>query len=99
MAESNGSGRLDRIEAALAELAVRQDRFQAGLEQIAEEHDADFKKLMTWQVLTQEKMDRWDHQLQAEREERIAKDAALDGRVDRLVAAIGEFIRRVDGRS
>ena len=71
----NGSGRLDRIEHILELVATNQLAMQ-------EHHDEEFKKLMTWQVLTQGQI-----------EKQTAAQAALDARVDKLVTAIGELIR------
>ena len=83
MAEGNGSGRLDRIEAILEGLAERQREFAAIQERDHEEFKRDHKQLMTWQVLMQEKMERFaDERKQA------------DDRVDKLVSAIGELIRQ-----
>ena len=84
MAETNGSGRLDRIEAILEALAENQQAIQ-------QQHNDDFKKVMTWQVLMQEKFERM-----AEKQERTDKRMAeTDERIQALVSAIGEFIRKV----
>lgn len=85
MAEGNGSGRLDRIEALL--------------EAMIEHHDSEFKKLLTWQVLMQDKMDKFQDRMDKfhehfEAEERIRRetDRAQAERVDRLVSSIGELV-------
>ena len=77
MAETNGSGRLDRIEVILQALAENQQAIQ-------QQHDDDFKKLMTWQVLMQDKFERM-----------AEKQQITDDRIQALVSAIGEFIRKV----
>ncbi len=87
MAEGNGSGRLDRIESILETVGERLDRISLVQERDHEEFSRDHKQLMTWQVLMQDKMDRW---VEAQKE----KTAALDDRVDKLVSAIGELIRQ-----
>ncbi len=81
MAESNGSGRLDRIEAAL-------DRLEAAQERDHEERQRDFKQLMTWQVLTQDTIDKL---LVVQK----AQGEALDKRVNDLVGAIRDLIERI----
>ncbi len=68
MAEGNGIGRLDRIEALLDKLADRQREFQ-----IIQEHDhEDFKRddaqSMKWQVLMQDNTDRFSADRDRERE-------------------------------
>ncbi len=78
----NGTGRLDRIEHILELVASNQLTIQ-------EHHDREFKQLMTWQVLTQDRIDK----LGAHMERLGDQQAALDERVDKLVTAIGEFIR------
>jgi hypothetical protein len=84
MAEGNGSGRLDRIEAILEGLAERQREFAAIQERDHEEFKRDHKQLMTWQVLMQDKMDRF------------AEDRkSLDLRVDKLVLSISELVSKI----
>ena len=90
----NGTGRLDRIEHILELVAKNQLAMQ-------EHHDDEFKKLMTWQVLTQDRVDRIDRQIEAlgaKIDRQVELQAGFDARVDKLVAAIGEFIRRPDAR-
>jgi len=81
MAEGNGSGRLDRIEALLEKLAERttttawlhEERLQkieANIEQMQEEEKA-------YRVSQRE------------------RDAAADARVDKLVSSIGELVSRI----
>jgi hypothetical protein len=88
MPEGNGSGRLDRIEALL--------------ESIIEHHEREMKQLLTWQVLMQDKMDRWhdymraqERMVEAEREARKEADKALDARMDKLVSAIMQLVDRL----
>jgi len=78
----NGSGRLDRIERIIELLVNNQLAIQ-------EQHDQDFKKLMTWQVLMQDKFEK----LSAKVDRQADMQAGLDARVDKLVVAIGELIR------
>lgn len=88
MAEQNGSGRLDRLEALMADMI--------------EHHEREFKSLLTWQVLMQDKMDKWAEYIKAEERMRSAGDdalrqnaKALDERVDKLVTAIGQLVSRM----
>ena len=90
MAEGNGSGRLDRIEAVLETVGKRLDQISLVQERDHEEFTRDHKQLMTWQVLMQDKMEK-------DREEQKAKNAALDARVDKLVSSIGELINFLSG--
>ena len=91
MPEPNGSGRLDRIETLLdklaerqRELSERQREFQVIQEHDHEEFKRDHQQLMTWQTLTQDRIDRLFEISQAN-EERVAK----------LVSAIGKLIDRM----
>jgi hypothetical protein len=106
MSESNGSGRLDRIEANIERLTQRFDA-------MVEHHDREFKQLMTWQVLMQDEMRtlaeeekayrREQREREAEYRERDAeyrksqreRDEVLNGRIDKLVSAIGELIQHL----
>lgn len=78
----DGGGRLDRIEHILELVAQNQLAMQ-------EHHDEEFKRLMTWQVLTQDQIEK----LTAKVDRLADMQGALDARVDKLVSAIGEFIR------
>ena len=89
MAETNGERdtRLDRIERALELLIADHEQFRA-----------DHKLLLTAQVLQKDEIEKLlavtqEHtrQLTAEAEHR----RALDARVDALVSAIGEVVRRL----
>jgi len=79
---TNGSGRLDRIERVLELLVNNQLAIQ-------EQHDQDFKKLMTWQVLMQDKFEK----LSAKVDRQAELQAGLIERIDKLVIAIGEIAR------
>jgi predicted nucleic acid-binding Zn-ribbon protein len=88
MPESNGGGRLDRIEKILADMI--------------EHRNAEFRQLMTWQVLTQdqiramgEKVDKLADSHEAERQRLDALWANTDKRVADLVGAIGRLIDRL----
>jgi hypothetical protein len=92
MAEGNGSGRLDRIEAALEQLTTKFDA-------MVEHHHYEFKQLLTWQVLMQEKMDRWDRNWERSQEEAARERKRLDAlneitdkRIADLVSAINKLI-------
>jgi hypothetical protein len=91
--EQNGTRdtRLDRIERALELMIDDHERFRVDLQQ-----------LLTAQVLQKDALEQQakiveqhTRQLEAEGKERREKDAALDDRVNNLVSAIGEFIRRL----
>jgi len=93
MAEGNGDRetRLDRIERALELMIDDHERFRHDLQQ-----------LLTAQVLQKDALEQQaklieqhTRQIEAESKERREKDAALDARVDKLVSAIGELIRRL----
>jgi len=88
----NGTGRLDRIEHILELVASNQLAMQ-------EHHDQEFKRLMTWQVLTQGQIEKMAAKVDrlADKVDRLADgQTALDERVDNMVRAIGELIRRMD---
>jgi len=93
MAEVNGSGRLDRIEAALERLEAAQARDH-------EEFTRDHKQLMTWQVLMQDKMEKFASERAADREDAARERKRLDQlwentdrRIADLVGAIGALIQ------
>ena len=81
MPSEGGTGRLDRIERILDALTITFERMR-------EEHDRDYKQLMTAQVLMQDNL-------------RIVVENQkyFDDRVDKLVSAIGEFVRSRDNPS
>jgi len=94
MAETNGTGRLDRIEATLDRLAVAQERDH-------EEFTRDHKQLMTWQVYMQDKMDKAEVARQQEREDAARERRRLDQlwentdkRIADLVTAIGHLVSK-----
>ena len=82
MPEENGTGRLDRIERILDALAVKLAATNDEFDRMREEHDRDYKQLMTAQVLMQDNL-----RILVENQQHF------DQRVDKLVSAIGEFIR------
>ena len=100
MPEQNGSRdtRLDRIERALELIIDDHERFRVDLQQ-----------LLTAQVLQKDaleqqakliekhssQIEKHSSQIEAESRVRREKDAVLDARVDKLVSAIGDFIRRL----
>ena len=97
MAEPNGDRgtRLDRIERILELLIADHEQFRV-----------DHKQLLTAQVLQSEEIDKLlkvtqEHSRQIE-DERVARKestAALDKRVNDLVAAIGALIARIPPQS
>ena len=93
MADTNGTGRLDRVEATLERVAERLERLAALQERDHEEFKQDHKQLMTWQVLMQEKMDRMTATQQAEQKRLNALSEKTDQRIAELVSAISELIR------
>ena len=93
MAEMNGSGRLDRIEAALERLEAAQARDH-------EEFTRDHKQMMIWQVLMQDKMEEFSEDRDRERK-RDQLWENTDKHIADLGAAIGKLIARktaVQGR-
>lgn len=86
MANSNGDERDARMER---------------IEKQQEEFRRDAQLLLTAQVIQKDQIDQLprvtqEHtrQFEADRGERLAKDAALDARVDKLVSAIGELVAK-----
>ncbi len=98
MAEGNGGGRLDRIEALLDKLAERQREFQIIQEHDHEEFKRDHQQLMKWQVLTQDKMDSERERVDSERRRLDALSEKTDQRIADLVSAIGKLIERLPSR-
>ncbi len=86
MPEGNGTGRLDRVERLVESLALVFDRMR-------EEHDRDYKQLMTAQVLMQDNLRILTEKMQDSVSIQAENQKYLDQRVDKLVSAIGEFIR------
>jgi uncharacterized protein YaaN involved in tellurite resistance len=96
MTSNNGSPRLDRIERMIELLVNNQLAIQ-------EQHDQDFKKLMTWQVLMQDSFEKLTVKVDtmASKVDQVAikvdqQADRIDGvieRIDKLVIAIGELIR------
>ena len=95
MAEGNGTGRLDRIEALLEivgerlnKLGERQSAFQVTQERDHDEFARDHKQLMTWQVLMQDKMEKFDAERAVERKRLDTLWENTDKRIADLVGAI-----------
>ncbi len=80
----NGSGRLDRIESILQELAERQ---RADHEEFTRDH----QQLLKWQVLTQDRIDR----LFDLTDRNAAQIGQLSDRIDKPVIAIGSLVERL----
>lgn len=105
--EQNGNGdtRLDRIERAIELFIDDHERLRANHERLRAAHEEfarDLQLLLTAQVLQKDALEQQakiveqhTRQLEAEGKARREKDAALDDRVNNLVSAIGEFIRRL----
>ena len=83
--------------------------WRARAEQNDREHEQfrrDLRDLLTAQVIQKAQIDdllaaqrRFDEQIEREAAERKAKDASLDARVDAVVSAIGDLIRRIPPES
>ena len=87
----NGSGRLDRIESILQELAERQ---RADHEEFTRDH----QQLLKWQVLTQDRIDRLfdlTDRNAAQIERNSVQIGQLSNRIDKLVIAIGSLVERL----
>jgi hypothetical protein len=82
MPEDNGTGRLDRIERILDAIAVKLAATNNDFDRMREEHDRDYKQLMTAQVLMQDNL-----------RIMVENQGHFDQRIDKLVSAIGEFVR------
>ena len=82
----NGSGRMDRIEAALDRITERMDHTAERFDLMVDHHNAEFKSLMKSQVAMQSSVD------DLIRQQKI-RDKQIDERIDKLVAAIGELLR------
>ena len=89
LVSSNGSSRLDRIERVIELLVNNQIAIQ-------EQHDRDFKKLMTWQVLMQDKFEKLTVKVDTiagKVDQQADKIEGVIERIDKLVIAIGELIK------
>jgi hypothetical protein len=90
MPQENGKDRIERILDALAvKLAATNDDF----DRMREEHDRDYKQLMTAQVLMQDNLRILTENMQEHLRMQTENQKHFDQRVDKLVSAIGEFIR------
>jgi uncharacterized protein YaaN involved in tellurite resistance len=99
MAETNGGGRLDRIEASLEKAGERLNELTEKFHMMVEHHEAEFKHLMTWQVLMQDKMDKAEAARLQDREEAARERQRLnqlneitDRRIADLVGAIMRIV-------
>lgn len=82
MPSEDGTDRLDRIERILDALTVKLAATNDDFNRMREEHDRDYKQLMTAQVLMQDNL-----RIVVENQKHF------DQRIDKLVSAIGEFVR------
>lgn len=94
MPETNGGGRLDRIEAILERTGQRLDELTEKFHLMVDHHEAEFKQLMTWQVLMQEKMDRFERERDDSRKRLDQMWANTDARIEKLVSAIGALVAK-----
>jgi oligoribonuclease (3'-5' exoribonuclease) len=99
MAETNGTGRLDRIEASLERTTERLNQLTEKFHLMVDHHEAEFKTLMTWQVLMQDKMGKFEAARDADREDAARERRRLDQlwentdkRIADLVGAISSVI-------
>lgn len=81
--ETNGGGRLDRIEALLASAAEKMDRVAT----MGYLHDERISRI-------EANIEQMQEDEAAYRKEQHKRDAALDKRIADLVSAIGELISR-----
>jgi hypothetical protein len=95
MSETNGTGRLDRIEASLEKTGQRLNDLTEKFHLMVDHHEAEFNTLMTWQVLMQDKMDKAEAAHQRDREDAARERQRLnqlneitDRRIADLVTAI-----------
>jgi len=99
MAETNGTGRLERIEANLEITTQRLNQLTEKFHLMVDHHEAEFKTLMTWQVLMQDKMEKFAATREVDLEEAARERRRLDQlwentdkRIADLVGAIGSLI-------
>jgi hypothetical protein len=99
MAEVDGGGRLDRIEGLLERTGQRINQVTELFNAMVDHHDHEFKQLLTWQVLMQDKMDRWEKTWERSMEEAALERKRLDTlyettdkRIADLVAAIAKLL-------
>ncbi len=92
MAETNGTGRLERIEANLEITTQRLNQLTEKFHLMVDHHDAEFKTLMTWQVLMQDRFEKQVAAQQAEQARLNQLSEQTDKRIADLVGAIGTLI-------
>jgi predicted nuclease with TOPRIM domain len=95
MPEANGSGRLDRIEANLEKTTQRLNELTETFHLMVDRHEDEFKRLMTWQVLMQERFEKLAGEQQTERLRLNELSEKTDRRIADLVGAIGKLIDRM----
>lgn len=93
MPDGNGTGRLDRIERILDAVAVKLAATNDQFDRMREEHDRDYKQLMTAQVLMQDNLRILTEKMQENLRIQTENQKYFDERVDKLVSVIGEFVR------
>jgi hypothetical protein len=92
MAETNGAGRLDRIEASLDSTTQRLHQLTEKFHLMVDHHDAEFKTPMTWQVLMQDRFEKQALVQQAEQAWLNALSEKTDKRIADLVGTIGSLL-------
>jgi hypothetical protein len=88
MAEGNGSGRIERIEALLEKMAERIEKMAERTTTNAWLHEQRLLKI-------EENLEQMQDEEKAYRIAQRERDAAADARVDRIVTSIGELISRI----
>lgn len=89
MPEGNGTGRLDRIEANLERVTERLNELTTHFHEMVDHHEHEFKQLLTWQVLMQDKIECMAATQAAEQRRLDALSEKTDKRIADLVSAIG----------
>jgi hypothetical protein len=92
MAETNGTGRLDRIEDSLETTTQRLNQLTEKFHLMVDHHDAEFKTLMTWQVLMQDRFEKLAAVQLAEQARLNTLSEKTDNRIAELVGAIGSLL-------
>jgi hypothetical protein len=97
--DGNGSGKLDSIESNLNQVSRRLNELTEKFHLMVDHHEAEFKQLMTWQVLTQDKMEKMTAMQAAEQKRLNTLTENTDKRIGELVGAISSLISRIPPES
>jgi predicted nucleic acid-binding Zn-ribbon protein len=95
MSEASGGGRVDRIEANLERATQRINDLTERFREMLEHHDEEFKKLMTWQVLMQNKFEKAQAEAEHGRKRLDTLSETTDKRIVELVSGIRSLIERL----